>query len=526
MTEVVLSTDRTLISNHHGKEFLGFGATGAPVLLPRGVWMYLFAPRMKVDSEGRPWQAPYGMRKIEAALQNAGYDAQIIDPDHLEKHLENAKVLLISHHDYFGFGPPSSTFASIFKMKTVNALSFEEFMEKPEIRAAKKRGLKIIAGGPAAWQWSYREEERKRWGVDTVVEGEGERIVVELVEKALRGEKLPEWVTMPPKEAPLLREIPTIKAPSVNGMVEIMRGCPRGCKFCSVTLRPLRFIPYKNIEKEILVNVRGGVKDGIFQSEDVPLYGAKGVIPNAEKVLKLMRLGKKHYRKLVWSHASIAALVKGERDDKLITRCAEILLDENQSWWGAEIGVETGSPRLAEKIMPAKAKPFDTKEWPSLVVEAAGIMEDTHLTPAMTLITGLPEETEDDIIKTLELVDELWDFKAIIMPMFFVPMGLLKDRDWFKAYKLSEAHVELLKRCLTHGIRQGKRILKDYFDDRWWGTLMIPFYWTFISAIERAARHYGYLSYPQGKEDTEKTPFKSIGESVKIGLHRIRPGAH
>lgn len=519
MTEVVLSTDRTLMSNHHGKEFLGFGATGAPVLLPRGVWMYLFAPKMRVDSRGRPHQAPYGMRKIEAALQDAGFDAQIVDPDHLDRHLTDAKVLLISHHDYFGFGPPSSTFASIFKMKTVNALSFEEFMEKPEIRAAKKRGLKIIAGGPAAWQWSYREEERKRWGVDTVVEGEGEKIVVDLVERALRGEKLPEWVTMPPEEAPSLDEIPVIKAPSVNGMVEIMRGCPRGCKFCSVTLRQLRFIPYEKIEKEILVNVKGGIRDGIFQSEDVLLYGAKGVIPSADKVLKLMRLGKKHLRRVVWSHASIAAIVKGERDEKLITRAAEILLDENQRWWGAEIGVETGSPRLAEKIMPAKAKPFDTKNWPELVLEAAGIMEDNRLVPAMTLIAGLPEETEEDVMKTLELVDELWDFKAIIMPMFFVPMGMLKDREWFRAYNLSDTHIELLKRCLTHGIRQGKRILRDYFDDRWWGPLMTPFYWTFISAIERAARHYGYLSYPPGREERVRIPIKTV-------LHRRRPGAH
>ncbi|MCD6383202.1 MAG: B12-binding domain-containing radical SAM protein [Thermoplasmata archaeon] len=523
MPEVVISTDRTLMSNHHGKEFLGFGATGAPVILPRRVWMYLFAPKMKVDSEGRPWQASYGMRKIEAALQDAGYDAQIIDPDHLKGHLKTAKVLLISHHDYFGFGPPSSTFASIFKMKTVNALSFEEFMEKPEIREAKRRGLKIIAGGPSAWQWTYREEERKKWGVDTVVEGEGERIVVELVEKALKGEELPEWVSMPPKEAPTLEEIPLIKAPSVNGMVEIMRGCPRGCKFCSVTLRPLRFIPYENIEKEIMVNVRGGVKDGILQSEDVLLYGARGVIPNGEKVLKLMKLAKRHYRKVVWSHASIAAIVKSERDEKLISRISEVLLDDKQRWWGAEIGVETGSPRLADIIMPAKAKPFDTKEWPSLVVEAAGIMEDNNLIPAMTLIAGLPEENEEDVMKTLELVDDLWDFKGIIMPMFFVPMGLLKREDWFRAYNLSDAHVELLKRCLTHGIRQGKRILKEYFDDRWWGAFITPFYWGFISAVERAARHYGYLSYPPGRERRSSLPHL---KDIKIGAFLRRPRTH
>ena len=200
-----------------------------------------------------------------------------------------------------------------------------------------------------------------------------------------------------------------------------------------------------------------------------------------------------------------------------------VLLNDKQKRRGAEIGVETGSPRLADIIMPAKAKPFDTKEWPSLVVEAAGIMEDNNLIPAMTLIAGLPEENEEDVMKTLELVDDLWDFKGIIMPMFFVPMGLLKREDWFRAYNLSDAHVELLKRCLTHGIRQGKRILKEYFDDRWWGAFITPFYWGFISAVERAARHYGYLSYPPGRERRSSLPHL---KDIKIGAFLRRPRTH
>jgi radical SAM superfamily enzyme YgiQ (UPF0313 family) len=177
-------------------------------------------------------------------------------------------------------------------------------------------------------------------------------------------------------------------------------------------------------------------------------------------------------------------------------RLSEIILDDEQSWWGAEVGIETGSPRLAKIIMPQKAKPFKTEEWPEIVIEGAGIMQDVGMQPAMTLIAGLPEEKEEDIIKTLELVDELWDIKAIIMPMFFVPMGLLKDKDWFKAYELNDLHMELLKRCLTHGIRQGKNILKNYFEDHWYGPLLMPFYHIFIDAVEYFARKYGYISEP------------------------------
>jgi radical SAM superfamily enzyme YgiQ (UPF0313 family) len=31
---------------------------------------------------------------------------------------------------------------------------------------------------------------------------------------------------------------------------------------------------------------------------------------------------------------------------------------EKQTWWDAEVGIETGSPDVAKKIMPAKPHPF------------------------------------------------------------------------------------------------------------------------------------------------------------------------
>jgi hypothetical protein len=98
-------------------------------------------------------------------------------------------------------------------------------------------------------------------------------------------------------------------------------------------------------------------------------------------------------------------------------------------------------------------------------------------------------------------VDDLWDFKSIIMPMFFVPMGMLSREDWFRAYKLSDAHIELLKRCLSHGAIQGKNILKDYFSDRWYGPAISLLYYAFIGTIEFVAKGKGYWSEPVKKPE-------------------------
>ena len=46
-------------------------------------------------------------------------------------------------------------------------------------------------------------------------------------------------------------EIPEIVEPTMHGMVEVMRGCGRGCKFCDVTLRSLRYYPVEKVKKEI-----------------------------------------------------------------------------------------------------------------------------------------------------------------------------------------------------------------------------------------------------------------------------------
>ncbi len=88
----------------------------------------------------------------------------------------------------------------------------------------------------------------------------------------------------------------------------------------------------------------------------------------------------------------------GSVKPKLLSKLSELIL-QNQAWWGAEVGIETGSPEIAKKIMPAKAHPFSADNWHDVVVEGMGVMHDNMLVPACTLIVGLPDETEADILE-------------------------------------------------------------------------------------------------------------------------------
>ena len=480
MTDIILTADKTLMSNHHRKEFLGFGTSAPPNWLPEWFFRFLFFPKIKTIS-GLPMEAPYGLRKIEARLIDSGFDVKTVYPDYIDRF--NPKVIGIYVMDPFGWGPSSTTFAGILKTgEPYLAKYFRLLFESSSYKKAKQGGAKTIVGGPGVWQFKLNQEFMDKYGIDCVIDGEGEYgKVLEIFVDALKGEELPRFVNLKPWECPKLEEISEIKNPSINGLIEVGRGCPRGCKFCSVTLRPLRWYSYEKIEKELKINASAGITSGVIHAEDILLYGQKGIIPNEEKVLKLNRLAKMYYKTLSWSHASFAAVAA---KPKLIEECSETICDENQSWWGAEMGIETGSVRLAKKIMPAKARPFKAEEWPEVVVQGAGIMKDNHLIPACTLITGLPEETDNDVIKTIELMDELKDFPSLIVPLFFVPMGKLKEKDWFKKEQMSDLQKELLIKCLRHDIYWAKKIGKIYFSKGLMDRLIKPLYFLFIKVIE------------------------------------------
>ncbi|MEM3797999.1 MAG: radical SAM protein [Candidatus Bathyarchaeia archaeon] len=487
MAEVLLTADRTLMSDYHHNEFIGFGTCAPPNVIPDWLYSFLFFPPIKT-MKGIPVAAPYGLRKIEAQLLSDGFNVLTVDPDHVKRYLDDAKVLGIHVMDPFGLGPASSTFASILKKEPFLAQYFRRLLEKQEIKRAKRRGLKIIVGGSGVWQFRYREKFVEEHSIDCVIEGEAEKVIGKIVRAAINGEKLPRYYEVSVEETPKLEEIPNILNPSINGLVEIGRGCCRGCRFCSVTLRPLRWYSIEKILREIDVNMRNGYTYTVcLHAEDVMLYGSKNTTPNDDKLIELHKAVVKKCEGLSWSHCSLATVTL---KPQLFQKVAEIIL-QKQPWWGVEIGIETGSPELAKKIMPAKAHPFKPEEWPDVVRTGMGLMHDNNLIPACTLIVGVPEETENDLIKTIELVEDLKHIRSLIVPLFFVPMGKLKNEQWFKETKMTKLHQELLIKCLKHDFRWIDDLISRSFAGKWYAKPLRALYTMFVKIIEHKARKAG-----------------------------------
>jgi radical SAM superfamily enzyme YgiQ (UPF0313 family) len=100
-------------------------------------------------------------------------------------------------------------------------------------------------------------------------------------------------------------------------------------------------------------------------------------------------------------------------------------VDKN-AWFSGQTGIETGSPRLIKNNMAGKVKPYKPEDWPHIVENAFQILSDNNWIPVSTLIMGLPGETDEEVQLTIDLIENLAEYKSIIVPLFFVSQGGFK----------------------------------------------------------------------------------------------------
>ncbi len=455
--KIVLTADRTLMSHYNGLIFFGFGASIPRGFLPDFLYYSVFCPSIDANKDGSAANAPSGTRKIEAQLLNNGFqekDVIVAHPDYLDKVIgPNTKVLSITEFDPLGIGPASTTFTQLFGGNAYMMTKFQEILDHPLVQEYKP---KIIVGGPGAWQFEDKEL-RREYGLDCVVMGEGEKVVNNIFDNACKGEEIPSLVY---GEVVPLDEIPLIMNPTIDGVIEIARGCGRGCKFCNPTLQRYRCLPVENILKEVDVNIKAG-KRPILHSEDVLRYQANDFTVNKEAVIDLFQQVYNYpgVYEMGISHFALSSVYNAP---DVIEEISNIVGVEN-GWFGGQTGIETGSPRLIQKNMAGKCKPYKPEDWPQIVVDAFQILSDNNWVPASTLIVGLPGEEEQDVHLTIDLVEELSDFKSIIVPLFFVSQGGFKDKDSFTIDDVTRKQCELILKCWDHNLDWSKYLLKEYF---------------------------------------------------------------
>ncbi len=452
---IVLTADRTLMSRYSGSMFVGFAAC-FPRVLPKWLYKRLFCPAQEGESDAVD-SAPTGLRKLESALIESGIpagDIVVSHPDKFDRVVDQStKIIGVTTSDPLGLGPASSTFSSLLRKESYTAYFFRSLMESPVLKAS---GAKIIVGGPGAWQLQS-EATRKRMRIDCLVEGEGEIVGPILFKDVLEGKPVPPRVfggTVP------VDQIPMIRGATINGIVEVSRGCGRGCAFCNPNMRTVRHIPLERVLEETRLNLR--TNDRItLHAEDVLRYKAKGMVPNRAAVSELFEKVVAMCDNVCMSHLALSSALACP---ELIENISHITgADTGKFNMYGQTGIETGSAELVNKHMKGKAKPFEPEKWGEVVKESFKLLSDNHWVPCGTLVMGLPGERPQDVEKTIDLIRDLRPYKSLIVPLFFVPLGEMKEDDFFRAEAMLPEHWTLLGECIEHDFHWVPTLMDELF---------------------------------------------------------------
>ena len=514
--KIVLTSDRTLMSEYRGISLATFFGC-APAIDPHrsksNFWYKILknqvTPKILFDFicntiphiNGIAKYAPYGLRKVEAGLLRDGFkreDVVIAHPDHIEKFIgPETKVIGTYEMDPLGMGPVTMTFTYGRKQT-----SYDEFYCKDlhmKINAAKKKNgsnAKVVVGGSGTWQYNYDPEKIKEYGLYALLEGELGGIAPEIdghagrffkylingdfenmdpfrkrsdfkvnIKEFKRGDETLHGRFVNFWDRPDIEQIPDIVEPSMHGMIEVMRGCGRGCKFCDVTLRSLRYYPPEKVKREIEINIKkGGAKSAWVHSDDIFVYGmdpttTKQMEPNREALEELftaiVSTGVSHTNP---THGTLSGAIA---DEKLIPNISKIMKTGPDNFSGIQCGLETGSLRLIEKYADRKLAPYQPEEWHWVVKEAVKTLNENYWVPAFTLIMGLDnDETPEDSWETIQLLSELEkeqpDSMFTTTALTFVPIGLLEKSEFFNiGTEMSPAQLGVLYKTWQHNFKYG-----------------------------------------------------------------------
>ncbi len=448
--KVVLTADRSLMSNFRGNYILGFLSCAPSSVVPGFVYNRIFAPPIEANPDGSARAAPMGLRRLESALlQDSRYvegEVLVAHPHCIREVIgEDTEIIGVSVMDPLGKGPVTSSFTHNTEHTPMNAVEFQSLTNDINELVSDAR---VVVGGGGAWQLENRMEE---FDIDYLVLGEVGHNAPDVFESIVSGSADPVIFSGSPKS---MDEVPEIKGPTINSVLEAMRGCGRGCSFCGPNNRRKIYADVDRLKREAEVNSRE-FRHIWLHSEDILLYKhSSNFVPNREEIRNLYEsiLNVEGIEMVGTTHINLAGVVSAPEVIGDISKLNGLSTDR---WTGIQPGLETGSPRLIDKHMRGKALPFEPEDWPNIVEEGIRILNDNYIYPACTLVIGLPGETEEDVDLTIELIENLSDTHSIFAPLMYMDY---RGEATVAAYDMSPKQLELFYKCWRHNVDeiQGK----------------------------------------------------------------------
>jgi radical SAM superfamily enzyme YgiQ (UPF0313 family) len=486
MAKYVLVSDPSLSREYNNFPLLDFLPCAPSGPVPEFLYSFLKGRRTP-DDNGRAVLAPYALRKLEAALlvKNRKEDVVVAHEDFASSFIkDDTEIIGVYTMDPLGLGPLTMSFSILFgdQSKPWVRIEFERLMRRLD-RARKGKKAKIVVGGPGVWELTVMPETMDELGIDLAFQGEADDIINEVLQDIssnaiydsgyFQGYQSfdegfhKQWVKHErfitrmrnSKQFPTLEDIPLIQGPTVKALSEVMRGCGVGCDFCEVTLRPIRYYTPDMVKKEVGVNAKFGRTSAWLHSDEIFAYQhGPHFTPNGEAIKDLFgaTMSVKGIRYTNPTHGRIS-IPAGYPE--LVREISSVIRAGPDHWIGVQVGLETGSDRLALIHMPNKTLPLKIGpdgSWQQIVAEGVKGMNLAYWRPAFTVQVGQMDETADDNWETVAMVNRLSNMEVgslpsefSVTPMQNVPLGLIKNRA-FTSEMLDESQLAVYYACYRH----------------------------------------------------------------------------
>jgi radical SAM superfamily enzyme YgiQ (UPF0313 family) len=491
--------------------------------------------------DGRAKYVPNGLRMVETLLLRDYPEEDVVTCylENLEKFVgPETKVVAIHAHNPLGISYATDVYSKLGgeNLMPLNAFEFIKIVTHPVI---KKYKPKIVVGGPGAWQLE-KANRLDEFNIDYLIDGEIERVFSDLFKRIMqRDPQLPRIIKISKDLQATVEEIPVVRHRSTFGVVEITRGCGRGCQFCSPATKVGRSFPIEHIIASARVNAEEGATEVMLASEDMFLYEQlPNFVTNVPALENLFRSVKNvpGIETIQTSHITMAPVVKDptviERLTPLVVPYSHITHTDSKD---PNHCIETGSPRLFDQFMKGKAYPYKAYQWRDVVLKGMEILNRHNWYPFCTFIIGLPGETDADTKLSLDLLYELRDAKGTFVPTWFVPLEntRMAKKESAKLIEMTDLQWEFFFTCWKYNIE----FWHGAGSSRMKWAVGVPFYYSllgkklfgngmkyplyrFAGFPERMFRKHMYLNFTGYKRTTNLMP--QLTREIVPGFETVR----